>query len=298
MVHSESVDRLSRQSALGIRPFLRAMLPSLLPVAWLIEHQSVTAGGVAITFDDGYRDNYTLAFPILKRYQVPATFFICPALVESRSGYWWDDIYELFRNTKEGTLNLDHVLGKTIKGVITGHDRLSLMTKADKLHVAQQTVDRFKDLDQHALSKSISALREELGISGGSNESPSALLSWAEVREMSEHGMEFGSHTMSHPQLTRLRTSEVRAELAASMAMLSEQLNQPVHGFAYPTGDYNESVQALVRSAGYAYACTMRHGFVEPRSDLYALRRVPLPDAGIPVSLRDLLLIWQKEHRV
>ncbi len=102
------------------------------------------------------------------------------------------------------------------------------------------------------------------------------MLSWAQVREMSERGVSFGSHTVSHPRLTELSEAHVMEELTGSRRALEDKLGKPVLSFAYPFGLVNETVRQAVARAGYGLACSTRSGFNRHGTDLLLLRRIEI----------------------
>jgi peptidoglycan/xylan/chitin deacetylase (PgdA/CDA1 family) len=98
-------------------------------------------------------------------------------------------------------------------------------------------------------------------------------LSWEQVKEMRAHGVEFGSHTLTHPMLSRVPLGEARREIADSRRMLEDKLGVAVPFFCYPRGDFNEAVKRIVSEEGYLAACTTLPGVNDWRTDLFALRR-------------------------
>jgi peptidoglycan/xylan/chitin deacetylase (PgdA/CDA1 family) len=102
-----------------------------------------------------------------------------------------------------------------------------------------------------------------------------SLLSWAQVKEMSEAGMAFGAHSRTHPDLTRLPSGDAEAEIMASKRAIEQALQRPVESFAYPYGAYDESVRRLTESH-FRLACSTRLGFATPRSDRLALERLDM----------------------
>jgi peptidoglycan/xylan/chitin deacetylase (PgdA/CDA1 family) len=98
-------------------------------------------------------------------------------------------------------------------------------------------------------------------------------LDWAQVREMHAHGVEFGSHTMTHPMLSEVSLDEARRELVDSRRVLEDRLGAPAGLFCYPRGDFSEPVKQAVREAGYVAACSTLPGLNGRHPDLFALRR-------------------------
>lgn len=101
-------------------------------------------------------------------------------------------------------------------------------------------------------------------------------ITWAQVREMVDHGFVFGSHTVAHTALTKVTAQQATQELVESRQEMERQLGQSPRYFAYPTGAYNLQVENLVRKAGYKAAFTIRYGQAGSESDLFALERIPI----------------------
>ena len=100
------------------------------------------------------------------------------------------------------------------------------------------------------------------------------LMDAAQVREWLDAGHEIGSHTRTHPFLTRLSRHEAREEITASKKSLEDCFGRPIEHFCYPYGDWNEAVRDLVLEAGYATACTTSFGVNTPSIPPFELRRI------------------------
>jgi peptidoglycan/xylan/chitin deacetylase (PgdA/CDA1 family) len=110
------------------------------------------------------------------------------------------------------------------------------------------------------------------------------LMDWEKLIEISRGGVQLGSHTRTHPELTRISPGEQIEEISASKKDLEERLNHPVDTLCYPGGDHNEQVKEAVRMAGYRNAVTTQRGHVERGYDPYALRRIPIKLITNPIS--------------
>jgi peptidoglycan/xylan/chitin deacetylase (PgdA/CDA1 family) len=99
------------------------------------------------------------------------------------------------------------------------------------------------------------------------------MLTWGQIREMQRHGIAFGAHTLTHPNLTRLPADRAEAEICTSQAAIAHALGVSVPTFAYPFGYYNERIRDIV-SRYFTCACSVRLGLVSAASDVYALERV------------------------
>lgn len=99
------------------------------------------------------------------------------------------------------------------------------------------------------------------------------MLSWKQVREMSDGGISFGSHTLTHPFLTRIPRGQVEDEIRLSKDIVEQRIGKPVTTLAYPSGDFGSDTREIVKEAGYAAAVSTMPGYNSPHDDVYALRR-------------------------
>jgi peptidoglycan/xylan/chitin deacetylase (PgdA/CDA1 family) len=111
------------------------------------------------------------------------------------------------------------------------------------------------------------------------------MLSWGQIREMERGGINFGAHTLTHPDLTRLPAEHARQEIIASKEIIQDALGKPVHSFAYPYGRYDEQSRRIVKEH-FACACSDRLAVTTSASDLFALERVDAYYLRGPLSCR------------
>ncbi len=225
---------------------------------------------LVLTFDDGYRDNYTHVFPLVRELQVPITIFLVPGYVESGDHFWWLEAERLTRHTLVD------------KAMIEGHtyylkqakDRV-LLARAidDHLRHAASVAEReaFLTTAQEALAVPSSSVTEE--------EALALPLTWAQIREMEESGwVSFGAHTMHHPILSRLTDpAEILYEIDACRTALEQGLGHPVYALAYPFGQPEEVGEEAARAAeraAYNWVVTTVHGINTPRSSPHHLLRI------------------------
>jgi peptidoglycan/xylan/chitin deacetylase (PgdA/CDA1 family) len=219
-----------------------------------------------ITFDDGWRDNYTTAFPLLKEFGIPATIFLVTGLVGTHEVFWVERLRKKFQSLPEHTpipAEFTTALAPsgrdvTLEGLI---ERLKHMPAAERRRILDQILPP----------------ATEGTLTGNGDE----MLTWGEAIEMSRHGIEFGSHTVTHPLLTYERDKEVSDELVTSRQALGEKLGKEVKTFAYPNGDWNDRVRKLVEDAGYELAFTTQGGWYLAGKDCYTIPRIMLHDGSI-----------------
>jgi peptidoglycan/xylan/chitin deacetylase (PgdA/CDA1 family) len=108
------------------------------------------------------------------------------------------------------------------------------------------------------------------------------MLTWGQVREMSDAGVCFGAHTMTHPRLPDLCEEEARREIVESKKVIEDHLGQPVNYFAYPYGLVTDQTRVLVANAGYRIACSTRSGFNTKHTDPYILHRIEVYGTDLP----------------
>ncbi len=228
---------------------------------------------VVITFDDGYRDNYLSAFPILKDLSIPATIFLATDAIGSQRILWHDRVFSAFRRTRVMVLD----------GFGNYSQRYLLSTVEEKLFAQGEFLKFLWSLDDHEKTFWIDFLVEKLEVTDR-KEMPGLMLSWEEVKIMHESGISFGSHTVTHPILSKLSVDRARQEIQESKTVIEHQLRTPIRTFAYPNGrkdDFNESIKNLLKDAGYACALTTQFGTNESDEDLFELRRATPWDLDI-----------------
>ncbi len=220
----------------------------------------------ALTIDDGYLDAYEIAFPILRRYGVPATIFLVTDFVNRKCWLWTDKLRFLTLKSRATKLEAN-IGGEQL--------RISLSGRASRLKAATELNSRLKalpdGLKEDAINRIASSLRVSLP------ELPPheyCSLSWGHAREMESGGVEIGSHTLSHPILTNVSETALRAELKESKARLEAELGHAVKLFCYPNGNYDARVRHAVEEAGYGCAVTVEPGLNDSLSDMLALKRV------------------------
>jgi peptidoglycan/xylan/chitin deacetylase (PgdA/CDA1 family) len=229
---------------------------------------------VAVTFDDGYRDNYVHAFPILQRYGIPATIFLASGAIGSGKMIWHDRVFRAFRKTQVAALD----------GFSGIEDRLPVRTREERRFAQARVLQLLWQLADEERLDRIERLEERLAIKD-EKESVGLMLDWDEILTMAQGGLSFGSHTISHPILSNLPTRRLREEIEESKKVIEGKIHRPVTGFAYPVGrkqDFDDGVKAIVREAGYQYAVTTIFGVNEAGQDPFELRRGTPWETDIP----------------
>ena len=226
--------------------------------------KSLPKSTVCITFDDGFRNVYTSAFPILQRCQVPSTIFVVTGLVGTRQPAWPD---LLSRAISRARCDSVQAAGRT----------LSLASPRLRFKAAAVLGDHLKRLDNDQREREFEGIMTSLGSTAVDLEEPQASMDWAEIDVLSRSGLfEFGSHTQSHPILSRCPRDRQVEELGESRKLLIERLGKCDH-FAYPNGregDYTAETKAILAGLGYRCGVTTRSGLNGFDPDPFELRRI------------------------
>ena len=210
---------------------------------------------VLMTFDDGYRDNYTNAFPVLKANGVPAAIFISTAPIETGEPLFFDALRYAVMSTSR------HILDLTCFGL-----KKYLLEKSDEVSVAwviREITQASKGMDNSRKSELTGFIYGRLGLDYEELKRKRLYLSWDEISEMAGGGIEFGSHTVTHPRLSALDPEVCSSELVNSKRIIEERTGRPVKTLAYPFGgklEFNESVEKAAREAGYECAFSLCRG--------------------------------------
>jgi len=222
---------------------------------------------VIVTFDDGFDDNYRNAFPALKAAGVPAVFFVSTGYLGGTEPFWFDWTYRLCLEAARR--------GEPVR---VGAREWRIGSR-DPSNGFRQVMRALWQLPDRERRRAVERIERALGVTrpaeGFARSRP---MTWEQVEEMAAAGMEFGSHAVSHPILTRLEADELNRELRESKAVLEARLRRPVLAVAYPVGQrfaYDHRVQAAARDAGYRFGVAYTSGTNRlPLADPYALERL------------------------
>ena len=218
---------------------------------------------IAVTFDDGYRDNLTHAAPILARHGIPATIFLATGFIGTAEVPWYDRVAMAFKLTRHPAY------------AAPWGDTLSLDTIAQRVGAAKQMLDHLKRLSDDELRRHLDRLLEALEVTD-QRCFKNLMLTWDDVHALAGLGFAVGAHTVNHPILSRVNPQRAWTEILGSRTMIESALGAAPRAFAYPNGgpgDYTETVKQLVREAGFSCAVTTRFGLNTPATSPWELRR-------------------------
>jgi peptidoglycan/xylan/chitin deacetylase (PgdA/CDA1 family) len=253
---------------------------------------------VALTFDDGYRDNVEHAWPVLAKHGAPWTLFVTPGFADRTARLWWLELEEAIRALPTITLTLPD-------GPFTARSG----SDAEKQRAFDRLYWRLRKQPEAILLAAISDLASGGGIDAAAL-AERECLPWETLRALvGAPAVTIGAHTLSHPMLAKHDEDFARAEIAESRARLEAELGVPIRHFAYPVGDPTSAGPrdfALARKAGFTSAVTTRPGhlFAEHADHLHALPRVSLnglhqSDAAVRALLSGLpFWLWNRGRKL
>jgi peptidoglycan/xylan/chitin deacetylase (PgdA/CDA1 family) len=234
---------------------------------------------VAITFDDGNESVYTIAYPLLKKYGLPATVFLITDWVGNKVLSWWQHLREMIAKVDFSTVthtDVRNVLQMDIPPIpptnsldAVSRSRFCLRLELMLWHMPDEV-----------RGQKLSQLQELFFPRGDFTPNVERILTWAQVREMADNNIEFGSHTKTHINIPFTDSSTVEREIAESKSEIENKIQREVTGFAYPYGRALASyvaVEPILRKHGFTYACNACAGNNSTSSNPYSLCRGSLP---------------------
>ncbi len=261
------------------------IMPLEEAVAHLRRGVSLPRNAVAITFDDGYHDNYT-AFQILRAHGACATFFLTSECIDDREVFWVSEVRHIILRTRQPQLSLTIKAEAYTFNLQTTQDRESAVSQVTRL-IKSCTIDEREAVRQ--------ALRRALADVDKPFDGPQLMLSSDQVQEMLDGGMHIGEHTLTHPNLPSAGPEAAGHELLQCRLNLQQRFGIGAMAMAYPNGGanvyVNDEVQRLARETGYDSAWTSSSGFVDESTDLFCGPRI-----GVSESLVQLIYDLEGER--
>jgi peptidoglycan/xylan/chitin deacetylase (PgdA/CDA1 family)/CelD/BcsL family acetyltransferase involved in cellulose biosynthesis len=218
---------------------------------------------VAITFDDGYQDNYLNAFPILKRYGLLATIFLTTGSIDSRDRLWFEKLALAVKKTSRQFIDLEVDLPR----------RIWMRNETERLNAKSQLNAILRNLSDAERRRLLEEILRELDVP---DDREDTMLTWDQIRFMKQHRIDFGGHTVTHPFVSRLGPEQALFEVSECKRRIEEELQAPVEHFAYPNGregDFEAWNKEVLKKAGYHSAVSTLWGVNYPSTDPMELRR-------------------------
>lgn len=254
---------------------LRYIRESFNPVRLDALLETIVAGepppqrAVVLTVDDGYKDFIKVAYPLLRRYEVPATVFVVSRFMRGDFWLWFDRLHYIFEQAPGPDFRVEGPDGPV---------RLTLDSPQSRHRAWDQVMTRCLRLTPETRDAYVAACEAASGVRVPDAPSgPYAPLSPEDIQEMDPHIVQIGSHTRTHPILSGCNDAEVVTEIAGSKAEIEAAIGRRVVSFCYPngmSGDFDPRAERAVDEAGYLGAVRAYGGMVFPNANRLALPRM------------------------
>ena len=233
---------------------------------------------VCITFDDGYADNYLVAYPMLRRHGLTATFFVVSDVVLERRAFWVGWLQRAIARSSPTRAAAALAISIPSSSNYEGH----CQALADCLSLR---INVMSNAERDAYLKEIA---RALAIPPPDAAPSDFMMTLAQLRELYAGGMSIGSHSMTHPLLTSLTPQEMEREMRDSKRQLEATLQIELRHFAHPNGlgpcNFSALTARTARELGYDSASTSERGVVRSGDDPFMLRRHSLDDQMVPAA--------------
>lgn len=243
----------------------------LVDVIEYIEHNRTLPENTAVlTFDDGLKNNFTVAYPILKQFNVPATIFLATGCVSKRSLCWPDRLYVYLKYTKEEYVDLND----------RGLGFYPITTRKEKEKAFDEIVSRLKYISVKEKDGILAELPARLRVNPDIMEEAFEPLTWKEIKMMHQEGLiDFGGHTVNHNILTNLDEEEMESEIVESCRRIATEIGNGNQLFAYPNGgkkDFNENTKQILRKHQILCGLSTLPALYHPGGDYHEIPRLPI----------------------
>jgi peptidoglycan/xylan/chitin deacetylase (PgdA/CDA1 family) len=225
-----------------------------------------------ITIDDGYLNNYKLAYPVLKKLNMPAIIYLTTGFIGTNNALWVDDLEDILHSTKLKSFCFPELFGDEV---------LDISTRRGEMETLTRLYEEMVRIEQHKKILIMQKLANVLGRNEVRRDNTERkMLTWNEVMEMSENNISFGAHTVSHPTLSKMELWGAKQEIYESKMEIEARIGSKVRHFAIPNGkeeDFNEELKKYCREIGLETVVSTEPGVVSVNSDPHFLRRINPP---------------------
>ena len=246
-------------------------------VEMLQGHKPVQPYSMVLTFDDGYRNNLTHALPILRYYNVPATFFVPTGFLDNRRPFWFDRLdYAL----QQGPVNGREVKVGSFTMRLDGSNREAL----DESYKQFRRAAKKQQMSDLEFLREMEQLTAQLETESGQaladiqeEDNWSAIMTWEQIEAIKNGDVTIGSHTVDHIRLDLVDVELAYAQLVSSKRDIETHTGKPCLWICYPSGSFTDETITLAQECGYMCGLTTEEGLNCVGDDMMKLRRINLP---------------------
>jgi peptidoglycan/xylan/chitin deacetylase (PgdA/CDA1 family) len=232
---------------------------------------------ISITFDDGYKDNIEIAMPLLMKYKLDSTFFICCSILTNDKEFWWDIIINAFSDTSVKVVDL---LSSPVNLKLKPF-KLNILNKKKHCQTILNELWKISDID--AIYDTAYYIEDKL--LGYRNKIPK--INEHDIQELYKNGFEIAAHSLTHPNMNIISSDQQALELKRSKNILEDIIGDNIDGFAYPAGHENEQLIHQVKASGYKYAVGTRKG-VNRNYNPFSIERFGVAESSVSDMKRSI----------
>lgn len=270
----------------------------ILPLKTLFEDLAAgrtrTRPAIAFTIDDGYLDHATVAAPVFAEFDCPVTTFVTTGFLDSKLWFWWDRIEFVFENTRLVSIAV-RVGGRTVQ--------YAWRNAPERRAALRDFISFCKELKEEEKGEAVNSLAHSAEVDIPAKAPVCyAPMTWADLRRCESMTMTFGSHTVTHPILSRTSDTQSRFEIAESWNRLRAEAADPVPVWCYPNGQSQDFGDREIRSLvelGFIGAVTGLTGYADARAfRAGSIERFRVPRFAYPDSPDEVLLVAGGVERI
>lgn len=227
----------------------------------------------ALTFDDGWLDNYEIAYPIMRKNKIPGTIFLPVNDIGTTQRFWFDHLFFLansLSSTEDQNAYISH-----FQTIIPAWNPKELSTAS-----IQELTEKLKNFEAPVLYDIIDTAYTKVEIKPPSEK---VLMDWKQIQEMVQNDISFGSHGLNHDILTALDSQSKKNIVIESLAILKDKVISSIPFFSYPNGNWDQETVDFLKRAGYHGAVTTKNGLCTS-TDPFILNRIGVSEASSNTS--------------
>jgi peptidoglycan/xylan/chitin deacetylase (PgdA/CDA1 family) len=238
-----------------------------------------------ITFDDGYIDNYEVAYPLLRKHGLTAVMFVAAGYAGEHRLFWWDKLAYIAKTAKRRSVSIDQPLCLDI----------DLDSFPDAQGAARHLIGTAKTLPESDKELFIRRLAAAFAVEIDERQF-AMTMRWDQLREMDAHGIEIGAHSISHPIFSNIDPGLLEREVSQSKALIEKELGREVITFGSPGRGripveakerFEKTLRGIIASSGYSFSTMYQWGLVYERDfDPFAIRRIGIERYDSPPVFR------------
>jgi peptidoglycan/xylan/chitin deacetylase (PgdA/CDA1 family) len=271
-------DTFARHMALLRKRFVVLSVAEL--AEYIEQRRPLPSSSCLVTFDDGWRDNYDNALPIMAELRIPSLIFLPMNFIGERRVFWQEALVQLLgravalvRQDAGRRLSIERVLAPVGLDAVLDHG------DPDPKPAIVAAVTAQKGLTRPAIERLVADLADAVGVRTEELAATDGFIDWPQVDAMTRQGVTFGGHGLDHLLLTQVSDAQADAEIHGSKAALDQRLREPTPTFSYPNGYWSPRLAEQVRRAGYRLAFSAMGGPMTSDDDPWTLRRVNIHES-------------------